>query len=233
MGAPRLLVAEDEPHILRTLQFILEKEGWEVLLSRDGDEALDVARRERPDLLLMDIMMPRRDGLEVLRELRQTEGFESVPVILLTAMADSRDKVKGLEIGADDYLTKPFDPREVVARARAQLRIRQMQSELLSAERARVALETAGAAAHEMSQPLTVMMGSVDLLLLRMTPDDPLREVADKLRRNGERAIGLLRRLQSVQRYATKQYAGDSSILDLERASSTPGTSAGEEDGGT
>ena len=211
-------MAEDEPHLRRMLQFILEREGWQVLLASDGEEALEIARRERPDLLLMDIMMPRRDGLNVVRQLRASEEFKATPVILLTALADSRDRVRGLETGADDYVAKPFDPREVVARVKAQLRTRELAAGALSAERVRVALETAGAAAHEMSQPLTVMMGNIDLLLMRIEPGDPLRPLVEKIQQNGARAIALLRKMQTIQSYTTKPYL-DQAILDLEQAS--------------
>jgi len=225
----KILIAEDEPHIRRTLHFILEREGYEVLAAADVEEALDLARRERPDLILMDLMMPRRDGLEVLRELRSSEKFKSIPVILLTALSDSHDKARGLDTGADDYLTKPFDPREVIARVRARLRIQSLQAGEINTERARVALETAGAAAHEMSQPLTVMYGNVELLLMKMPQDDPLRPLVEKIRQNGDRAIALLRKLQSVQRYATKSYTDRSAILDLERSS----TATPDPEGGT
>ena len=118
----RVVVAEDESLIRRTLCFILEKENLQVIPATNGKEAFELTIQERPDLLLMDVMMPHRDGLDVLRELRATEGFESMPVILLTALSDSRDKVKAFENGADDYLTKPFNPRELIARVRAVLR---------------------------------------------------------------------------------------------------------------
>lgn len=218
MDRPRVLVAEDEPHIRRTLCFILERDGMEVLQAADGEEALDHALRERPDLVLMDVMMPRRDGLEVLRLLRETDGFESTPVILLTALAESRDKVRAFEHGADDYLTKPFNPKEVTARVQAQLRMRKMQQDMLDVERDRVALATAGAVAHEMSQPLTVIMGNLQLLLMKLPAGDPMRVIVEKIVTSGERAVSLLHRLQGVHGYAAKSYL-DSEILDLDRSS--------------
>src|SRR5262245_19129051 len=221
--ATRVLVAEDEPHIRRTLSFILEKEMLEVLVASDGEEALATALREKPDLILMDVMMPKRDGISVLQALRRTDGFEALPVILLTALSEARDKVKAFEFGADDYLTKPFNPREVVARVHAQLRIRKMQDELLRAERDRVALATAGAAAHEMSQPLTVMMGTLQLLQGRLEESHPHRRLVDKILENGDKAVTHLRRLQSVQSYTTKPYL-DGQILDLVKSSAENGT---------
>lgn len=114
-----ILVADDERNILELCRLYLTKEGYTVETASDGQDALDRARRVKPDLVVLDIMMPKVDGIEVLRRLRK-EG--TTPVIMLTARGDDVDRVVGLEIGADDYVTKPFNPRELVARVKAVLR---------------------------------------------------------------------------------------------------------------
>jgi two-component system alkaline phosphatase synthesis response regulator PhoP len=114
-----ILVVDDEPTILNTVQAYLEREGYIVHTALDGPSALKAARAFRPDLIVLDIMLPSMDGLEVLRRLRQESD---VYVLMLTAKADEMDKVVGLTVGADDYLTKPFSPRELVARVKAILR---------------------------------------------------------------------------------------------------------------
>jgi DNA-binding response OmpR family regulator len=119
MSAPRVLVADDEARIRSIVRGYLEAESIEVTEARDGDEALRVARDRHPDLVLLDVMMPGLDGVEVLRRLR-TES--DVYVILLTARSEEVDKLIGLSVGADDYVTKPFSPRELVARVKAVLR---------------------------------------------------------------------------------------------------------------
>ena len=119
MASPEILVADDEPNILRLVQLYLTNEGYTVLTARDGREALDQAHAHRPALVILDLMMPVVDGWEVCRQLRK-EG--DVPVIMLTARGDDVDKIVGLELGADDYVTKPFNPRELVARVKAVLR---------------------------------------------------------------------------------------------------------------
>jgi DNA-binding response OmpR family regulator len=116
---PRIVVADDEAHIRDVLRGYLEAEGFEVVLAADGNEALRVARECRPDLVVLDVTMPGIDGVEVLRQIR-TES--EVYVIMLTARAEEVDKLVGLAVGADDYVTKPFSPREVVARIKAVLR---------------------------------------------------------------------------------------------------------------
>lgn len=116
---PTILVADDDAHIREVLQFALEKEGYTVVVARDGGEALEKAGRGDVDLLVLDIVMPEVDGLEVCRRLR-AEG--SLPVIFLSSKGDEVDRIVGLELGGDDYLAKPFSPRELVARVRAVLR---------------------------------------------------------------------------------------------------------------
>jgi len=115
----KILVVEDDRNLLDTLQYNFRQEGYEVVTAVDGAEALDVARREKPDLIILDIMLPKLTGLEVCRILRREI---SVPVMMLTARAEEVDKIIGLDIGADDYMTKPFSLRELLARARALLR---------------------------------------------------------------------------------------------------------------
>lgn len=112
-------MADDEKNIVQLVKLYLSNEGFRVETAFDGQEALDKARRFNPDLVVLDIMMPRVDGLEVCRRLRKESN---VPVIMLTARTDDVDKIVGLELGADDYLTKPFNPRELVARVKAVLR---------------------------------------------------------------------------------------------------------------
>ena len=119
---PRILIVEDEPDLLRGLELNIKAEGYAVLTASSGDAGLSTAVAERPDLILLDIMLPGTSGLDVCRELRRRQ-FDA-PVIMLTARADEVDRVVGLEIGADDYITKPFGIRELLARIRVQLRRR-------------------------------------------------------------------------------------------------------------
>ena len=115
----RVLVADDEPRYVRAIQFNLEASGYEVLAALDGQTAVTLAAAEQPDLIILDIRMPGLDGYEACRQIRE---FSTVPIIMLTALAEESDKVKGLDAGADDYVTKPFGAQELLARVRAVLR---------------------------------------------------------------------------------------------------------------
>jgi two-component system alkaline phosphatase synthesis response regulator PhoP len=123
---PLVLLVDDERAIVESLRYALEKEGYDVLEAGDGGEALDLARAKSPDLILLDIMLPGMSGFEVCRVLRQES---TVPILMLTARGDEPDRVVGLDLGADDYITKPFSLREVLARIRAALRRAQAAAE--------------------------------------------------------------------------------------------------------
>ena len=122
----KILVVDDEASIVTMLAYNLKKEGYDVVTAEDGEVALEKFESENPDLLLLDIMMPKMDGYEVCRKIREKSN---VPIIMLTARADEVDKVIGLELGADDYVTKPFGTRELMARVKAHLRRNNVQQE--------------------------------------------------------------------------------------------------------
>jgi DNA-binding response OmpR family regulator len=126
----KILIVEDEPALLETLSYNLTRQGYEVVQASDGLVALKLAREHQPDLVVLDVMLPGLDGFEVCRILRKET---SIPILMLTARADEVDKVVGLEMGADDYLTKPFSMRELVARVKAHLRrIRIIREEMVA-----------------------------------------------------------------------------------------------------
>ncbi len=132
--AQKILVVDDEMSILTLLQFNLEQAGYEVVTAEDGAQALDVVEAENPNCIILDLMLPEMDGLEVCKELRQRHIH--TPVLMLTAKDDEFDKVLGLELGADDYMTKPFSPREVVARVKAILRrVKQLEESKVATEK--------------------------------------------------------------------------------------------------
>jgi DNA-binding response OmpR family regulator len=130
----KVLIVEDDVTLLQTLEYNLERQGYDIFTATDGLVALEMARNQRPDLIVLDIMLPGMDGLEVCRVLRKEM---SVPILMLTARAEEVDRVVGLEMGADDYLTKPFSMRELLARVKALLRrVRLVREEMAIAEEA-------------------------------------------------------------------------------------------------
>jgi DNA-binding response OmpR family regulator len=125
MMRKNILVVEDEKDIIEVLRYYLEKENYRIHVAQDGFSALEIAGKVVPNLILLDLMLPRLDGIETCKRLKADERLRDIPVIMLTAKAEEADKVKGLEIGADDYVTKPFSAKELVARIKAHLRRRE------------------------------------------------------------------------------------------------------------
>lgn len=132
MAGERILLIEDDPMIVDALRYSLLKEGFEVLVASDGESGLSSALSERPDLILLDLMLPKIGGLEVCREVRKTSA---VPILMVTARGEEMDRVVGLELGADDYIVKPYSTRELVARIRANLRRTALQEKASPAGR--------------------------------------------------------------------------------------------------
>lgn len=121
MGPKKILIADDEPNILISLEFLMKREGYAVVLARDGQEALEAVLRERPDLVLLDVMMPLKSGFDVCHEVRANEAVKDTPIVMLTAKGRDTDVAKGLALGASAYMTKPFSTRELVQKVQSLL----------------------------------------------------------------------------------------------------------------
>ena len=136
MSTQRILVVDDDKSIIEIVQAYLEQAGYSVVTTYNGTSAMHILYHEKPDLLILDLMLPDRDGWDITSSIRRDKQLSSIPIIMLTARVDDSEKIVGLELGADDYVTKPFNPREIVARVRALLRRRQLdqaeQSNFLS-----------------------------------------------------------------------------------------------------
>tara|TARA_B110000091_G_C13661864_1_gene409941 strand:- start:1 stop:696 length:696 start_codon:yes stop_codon:yes gene_type:complete len=122
LAHPKILLIEDEPSQVELIHYNLKAEGYEVLVALDGEEGLELALEEIPDLILLDWMLPKVSGIEVCRQLRRSKITREIPIIMLTARSEESDKIRGLDIGADDYITKPYSIKELLARVRASMR---------------------------------------------------------------------------------------------------------------
>lgn len=122
MNNGKVLVVDDEEHIVELIEFNLENNGYNVITAYDGVEAIEKTKGELPNLIILDLMLPKIDGIEVVSRLKREKNTENIPIIMLTAKSEETDKILGLELGADDYITKPFSVRELMARIKAVLR---------------------------------------------------------------------------------------------------------------
>lgn len=191
-----ILVVDDERHIVQLVRLYLQNEGYTVEAAYSGEEAIEKARKVRPALVLLDLMMPGIDGWEVCRQLRRESD---VPIIILTARGDDVDKIVGLELGADDYIAKPFNPRELVARVKAVLRrYRPGSVEMLQVEVGDLRIDAARREALVAGKPVTLRAREFDLLLA--------------FARNPEIVMPRDRLLSEVWGY---DYLGDSRTIDV------------------
>jgi DNA-binding response OmpR family regulator len=196
--AAHILVVDDEPAVTDLLAYNLRKNGYEVLVAADGKTALDLARQSNPNLILLDLMLPVMDGLDVCRELRKTS---QVPIIMVTARGEEIDRVVGLELGADDYISKPFGVRELLARIKAVLRRSEARSEEQPAQILRgpgkLELEVEGRIVTIEGQPVELTRLEFELLHLLLV--------------NGGRVLTRERLLEQAWGY---DYVGDTRAVD-------------------
>ncbi len=204
MEGKTILVVEDDVNLLDALRHNLLREGYGVLVARDGQEALDRARETKPDLVILDIMLPRLDGLEVCRILRKETA---VPILMLTAKADEVDKVVGLEMGADDYVTKPFSLRELLARIKAMLRRSGLERD---ATEAPVAREEGGIVVGDLTIDVERHMAFRGGEALTLSPKE--FDLLAFMAKNRRRAFSREHLLEQVWGY---EYAGDSRTVDV------------------
>lgn len=171
-----LLLAEDEPMSQDVLSRRLGAQGYNVVSVRDGVECLEWLNRNRADLVLMDISMPRMGGIECLREIRTRYSCDSLPVIVVSAMVDSDDVVAGIEAGANDYVVKPINFRVLLARIHACLRLKSTVTMLVEAERQRVMVEALSRSAERLAAPLGVTIDTLERVMKRTVGDDKTQQ---------------------------------------------------------
>lgn len=176
MSRPKIFVIEDEPDILEVIEFNLVREGYRVLSSRDGEAGLEVIGRENPDLVLLDLMLPGLDGIEICRRLKTDPITRPIPIVMVTAKGEESDVVLGLGVGADDYICKPFSPRELLARVQAVLRRGPLREPTSKGDRVEVDGLVIDAGRHQVKvDGQTVAFTATELRLLHFLASHPGR----------------------------------------------------------
>ena len=215
MTMDRILVVDDDRDIVRLVRSYLEKAGYQILTAYDGETALKILKAEKPQLLVLDLMLPDKDGWDVARQVRSDPQIAATPIIMLTARVEDSDKIVGLEIGADDYITKPFNPREVVARVRALLRRMKLQQDNKPPQRLHIG-------------NLTLDIGKRELtnsgILIELTPSE--FELLSVLMQNPDFVITRTELAEKALGYGSEGVGRtlDSHIKNLRRKIDLPGT---------
>lgn len=205
MSAPKVLVVDDQPVNVQLLKRALEREQITVIPAHSGQEALDLVERERPELILLDVMMPEMDGIEVCQRLQQDSRHKNIPVMFITARSSKEGRLAGLGVGAVDYITKPIDLDETLARVHTQLRVVQVNREMIDLQRrleearraASIGAITQGIA-HNLNNLLGVVLGYLDLIKTHAAKPDSVRANADNLESAVQRIVGIIRQLTSL-----------------------------------
>lgn len=215
-----ILVVDDSQENIAVLKTVLEHSHYTVISASSGDEAIRVSKEALPDLILMDVIMPVMDGISACRILTNDEKTKGIPIILITAKNEPEDLKVGLEAGAVDYVKKPFVLVELLARLKTSLRLKEAQDKLVDQLKKIAIIELAGAAAHELNQPLTVINCQVKLLEESLAEQDilPGREI-DIINQSVKRMTEIIRKIGNITKYKTKDYLLGEKIIDLDKAS--------------
>ena len=186
----------------------------------DGSAAWEILQKpDAPRLAILDWMMPGLEGTEVCRRVRELPHGKLTYIIMVTAKGRTEDVVAGLEAGANDYITKTGEREELRARVQVGARVVELQDRLMEAERNRVLMQAAGAAAHEINQPLTVLMGTAQILFGTLAADDPHRDGIEAMNRAAERINAIVKKMGEIHQYVTKPYLEGIDIIDFDAAS--------------
>jgi len=218
----KILVVDDQKDNVFVLQERLSREGFEVLASYDGPTCLTMAKEEDPDLVLLDVMMPGMSGFEVCRKLTSSEDTKLIPVVLLTALTEAEDLKEGFEAGAFDYIKKPFNRVELIARIKSALSFRESQKVMLEIEKIQTYAATVITANHEIKQPLTLINLSTAAINRELRKDDLSKDVVQKrvtfIEEATKEIISVLQKLSSIKVPVLTNWVNDLKVVDLSKA---------------
>ena len=218
----RILLAEDNNTSRMLLESYLIKWGYEVITCTNGLDALGILQgADAPDITILDWLMPDTDGLEVCRTIRTSQQSLLPYLIFVTAKGGEQDLAEALQQGADDYLVKPVGELELRSRIQVGLRVVSMWKRLIEAERNRVLMETAGAAAHEINNPLGIMLGRIEMVVRREAVDPEIKKDLDDIYEAGMRITKVVKDMELAWKYATKPYIKGSDIIDFDSAANS------------
>ena len=222
----RILIAEDDLTSRLMLQAVLGKFDYDVSIAKDGEEAWKILQQpDAPRLVVLDRIMPGMDGLTLCRNLRAQHHPEPFYILLLTSKAESNDIVQGLEAGADDYIAKPYDNAELLARIGVGRRVLKLQAEVAARQKLQGVIEMAGAICHELNQPLYVVSGYSEMLLEDLDENDPHAETIRTIKTAVDKIGDLTRKIMHITQYRTKDYLGGQAIVDIQESSAAASSS--------
>jgi DNA-binding response OmpR family regulator len=215
----KVLIVEDDKSYAEILKRVIIKNGYEINLAHDGKEGLELSTEWKPDVIIVDWMMPGMSGIELISKLREHPELKFSYIIMLTARVETEDKIAGLEAGADDFITKPVDFGELIARIRVGFRMKKLQTEIAELQHESALLEMARTLGHEINNPLNIIYLALELINRALKEDNPNREkIKENLNRiyqASERIKEIVNKLISLRKPAFKEYVNGKRMLDL------------------
>lgn len=217
-----ILVVDDDPVGLKLITTMLQDSGYDTLTAPDGRQCLACATQSKPDLILMDINMPDMDGITACKLIKQVETLESLPVVFVTASADDDTLEKAFKAGGSDYVRKPVNRVELLARVGSAMAQRQAIERQAEKEKLKTALETAGGVCHKLNQPLQYVLGAIQIMMMDLGPEDARFDQLDKMREKVEQMGQITAKMAKITRYHTRAHAGGQHILDIDKCIEKP-----------
>jgi CheY-like chemotaxis protein len=215
-----ILIVDDNATNLDIMQAILEKEGYQTATTDDSRECLEILKTLQPDLILLDISMPGMSGLEVCKALQMDPRTNPIPVIFVTGLTDNKTITDAFESGGTDYVRKPINRAEFLARIKSVLSRQKYKNSLLEKERLIGVLEMAGAICHELNQPLQVIQLYAEAIPPGSLPDKAARESLEQIRKQTVRMGQITKKIMRITKYESRDYLNGVRIIDIEKASS-------------
>ncbi|VAX24737.1 hypothetical protein MNBD_NITROSPINAE04-1823 [hydrothermal vent metagenome] len=223
----KILIVDDDPNIALLIEMTLDRvPEFEIQTASNGEMALEKIANDNPDLVLLDIMMPGIDGFEVCKRIKEDENTKFIPVIMISAKREMNDKLHGMKIGANDYITKPFNPEELVTRVKVHLRIKALEKDLSSKKELEAALKMSITLQHEINNPLTGIIGNIELLKdwENMPPQEVNQSMSDVLSLS-LRIKDIVHQLSKLSSVVPTTYVEGSEMIDIDKSANgiTPG----------
>ena len=211
----RILVVDDDAITRGIIIKLLNSANYDIHEAANGQLCLDTVEEVMPHLILMDIIMPVMDGIETCRQLKSNPATQHIPVIFVTASTDDDTLAEAFRMGGGDYVRKPVNRLELLARVRSALNHQLALQKLADEEKLKGVLETAGGVCHELNQPLQYVLGAVQILMMDIPPEDPIHQRLDTIRAHVEDMGDITRRLAKITQYRSRKYAGGQYIIDI------------------
>jgi len=196
MKKPLIMIVDDIPRNIQILASFLDRENFEIVAATNSKESITMVKELNPDLILLDIMMPEKDGYSICKTLKSDNNTKEIPIIFMTAKSGSDDIIKGFEVGGNDYITKPFKPQELLARVKSQIKLREAQSKIFYLEKKNAALAMAITANHEINQPLMILQGNLEMLQMSLEKKKALKKEIAYIN-NMEKSINRIKNILS------------------------------------